>query len=86
MALLKAIAIGACPIGSLAHGQASDIPLQTYGDVSKYVVAGQAEKSRLYTFVQERQHHINNMAGPNHSTNDKLAIISDWINVDKAAE
>ncbi|MFQ5657952.1 MAG: translation initiation factor IF-2 N-terminal domain-containing protein [Candidatus Methylomirabilales bacterium] len=68
-----------------ARGQAARIPLQTYQHVSRYVVAGHAEQSPLYTFVQQRQHHIN-MAGPTHSTNDKLAVVKDWINVDKAAE
>jgi hypothetical protein len=39
----------------------------------------------LYTFIQARQHHIN-MAGPTHSTRQKLAVIKDWIDEDGAAE
>jgi len=66
-------------------GQASNIPLETYQDVSRYVVPGRSGESRLYTFLQDRSHHIN-MAGPNHSTNDKLAVIKDWIDVDGAVE
>ncbi len=66
-------------------GPASHIPLETYQDVSRYVVPGRSGESRFYTFIQDRLHHIN-MAGPNHSTNDKLAVIKDWIDVDGAVE
>jgi hypothetical protein len=64
---------------------AAAVPLETYQDLSRYVVPGRSSESRLYTFVQERRHHIN-MAGPDHSTNTKLAILKDWIDEDKAAE
>lgn len=67
------------------NGPAARIPLETYSDVSRYVVPGRSGESRFYTFVQERTHHIN-MAGPNHSTNDKLLMIKDWIDEDQAAE
>lgn len=66
-------------------GRASNIPLETYQDVRRYVVPGRSGESRFYTFLQDRSHHIN-MAGPNHSTNDKLAVIKDWIDVDRAVE
>jgi hypothetical protein len=48
-------------------------------------VPGRSGESRLYTFVQERRHHIN-MAGPNHSTSTKLAVIRDWIDEDRGKE
>ncbi len=67
------------------NGSAATIALDTYGDVSRYVVPGHSTKSSFYTFIQKRQHHIN-MAGPNHSTNTKLALIKDWIDEDQAAE
>lgn len=66
-------------------GAAAAIPLATYREVSRYVVPSRSSESRLYTFIQERQHHIN-MAGPTHSTNQKLTVIKDWIDEDGAAE
>ncbi len=66
-------------------GPAATIPLGTYQDVRQHVVPGRARESRFYTFIQDRQHLIR-MAGPNHSTNDKLAVIKDWIDQDKAAQ
>jgi len=66
-------------------GTAATIPLATYTDISRYVVPGRSKDSPLYTFIQTRQHYIN-MAGPHHSTRDKLAIIKDWIDGDGAAE
>lgn len=66
-------------------GSAAGIRLQTYGDVSRYIVSGRPGESRFYTFIQDRQHLIR-MAGLNHSTNDKLAVIRDWIEQDGAAE
>jgi len=68
-----------------SNGSAAGVPLGTYRDVSRYVVPGRSGESRLYTFVQERRHHIN-MAGPNHSTSTKLAIIRDWIDEDRGKE
>jgi len=65
-------------------GSAAAVPLETYDDVRRYVVPGRATESRFFTLVQQRNHHIN-MAGPDHSTNTKLAIIKDWINEDRAA-
>jgi hypothetical protein len=70
------------------HGPGGDtatIPLDTYTDIRRYVVPGRSADSPLYTFIQARQHHIN-MAGPTHSTSDKLTIIKDWIDEDGAAE
>lgn len=67
------------------NGPAADLPLETYQDVSRYLVPGRSGESRFYTYIQERTHHIN-MAGPNHSTSDKLAILKDWIDEDHAAE
>lgn len=66
-------------------GDAATIPLDTYTDINRYVVPGRSAESPLYTFVQTRQHHIN-MAGPTHSTSQKLAVIKDWIDEDGAAE
>jgi len=66
-------------------GSAAAFPLGTYQDVRRHVVPGRARESRFYTFIQDRQHLIR-MAGPNHSTNDKLAVIKDWIDQDKAAQ
>lgn len=65
-------------------GPAEGMPLETYRDVNRYVVSHRSDVSPLYTFLQDRRHHIN-MAGPAHSTNDKLAIIRDWIDEDGAA-
>lgn len=65
------------------HGPAVGVPLGTYDDVSRYVVPGRADKSPLYTFIRERRHYIK-MAG--HFTDEKLAIIREWINGDEAAE
>lgn len=67
------------------NGSAAGIPLETYRDISRHVVSGRARASRFYTFIQDRQHLIR-MAGPNHSTNDKLAVIKDWIDQDGVAE
>ncbi len=67
------------------QGAAAEIPLETYGDVSQYVVPGRSDESPLYTHIQARQHHIN-MAGPAHSTSQKLAVIKDWIDEDEAAQ
>lgn len=67
------------------QGAAAAIPLATYDDVGRYVVPRRSAESPLYTFIQDRQHHIN-MAGPTHSTSQKLAVIKDWIDEDEAAE
>lgn len=66
-------------------GAAATIRLATYTDISRYVVPGYSKDSRLYTFIQTRQHYIK-MAGPHHSTQDKLVIMKDWIDEDGAAE
>ena len=66
-------------------GDAAAIPLATYSDISRHVVPSRSKESRLYTFIQARKHHIN-MAGPNHSTSQKLVVIKDWIDEDAAAE
>ena len=66
-------------------GDAATITLDTYTDINRYVVPGRSAESPLYTFIQARQHHIN-MAGPTHSTSQKLAVIKDWIDEDEAAE
>jgi len=68
-----------------SNGSAAGVLLGTYRDVSRYVVPGRSGESRFYTFIQERRHHIN-MAGPNHSTSTKLAIIRDWIDEDRGAQ
>lgn len=66
-------------------GSAATIPLATYQDIRRHVVPGRSRESRFYTFIQDRQHLIR-MAGPNHSTNDKLAVIKDWIDQDGTAQ
>jgi len=78
--------IGAyCSSCHASNGSAAGVLLGTYRDVSRYVVPGRSGESRFYTFIQERRHHIN-MAGPNHSTSTKLAIIRDWIDEDRGAQ
>jgi len=78
--------IGAhCSTCHASNGSAAGVPLGTYRDVSRYVVPGRSGESRFYTFIQERRHHIN-MAGPDHSTSTKLAVIRDWIDEDKGAQ
>jgi hypothetical protein len=73
-----------CSTCHASKGSAAGVPLGTYHDVSRYVVPGRSGESRFYTFIQERRHHIN-MAGSNHSTSTKLAVIRDWIDEDKGA-
>jgi len=68
-----------------SNGSAAGVPLGTFRDVGRYVVPGRSGESRFYTFIQERRHHIN-MAGPDHSTSTKLAVIRDWIDEDKGAQ
>lgn len=68
-----------------AAGAAHEIPLESYTDVRRYITPGAASESAFYTFIQARKHHIN-MAGPTHSTSQKLAVIKDWINEDGAAQ
>lgn len=67
------------------NGSAAGIPLDTYREIIHHIVPGRSRESRFYTFIQDRQHLIR-MAGPNHSTNDKLAVIRDWIEQDGATE
>ena len=68
-----------------SNGSAAGIPLQTYSNISRYIIPGRSSESPFYTFIREQRHGIN-MAGPDHSTNDKLAIIKDWIDKDEATE
>ncbi len=68
-------------------GVAAGIPLETYRDVIEYVEPGGSEKSRLYTFIQQRKNHVNPWPRSwGHTTNDKLAVIKHWIDVDWAEE
>lgn len=66
------------------NGSAATTPLESYHDVRRFIIPGRSGESPFYTMIQKRQHHIN-MAGPNHSTNAKLALIKDWIDEDGAA-
>lgn len=66
---------------------AASVSLETYRDVIEYVEPGDSEKSRLYTFIQQRKNHPNPWPRSwGHTTNDKLAVIKHWIDVDWADE
>ncbi len=66
---------------------AASVSLETYRDVIEYVEPGDSEKSRLYTFIQQRRNHPNPWPRSwGHTTNDKLAVIKHWIDVDWAEE
>ena len=68
-------------------GVAASVSLETYRDVIEYVEPGDSEKSRLYTFIQQRRNHVNPWPRSwGHTTNDKLAFIKHWIDVDWAEE
>ncbi|MFQ5656388.1 MAG: Ig-like domain-containing protein [Candidatus Methylomirabilales bacterium] len=67
------------------NGEAATVRLRTYRNVRRYVVPGRSSESRFYTFLREQGHYIN-MAGANHSTREKRALIKDWIDEDGAAE
>jgi len=66
---------------------AASVSLETYRNVIEYVEPGDSEKSRLYTFIQQRRNHPNPWPRSwGHTTNDKLAFIKHWIDVDWAEE
>jgi hypothetical protein len=66
---------------------AASVSLETYRDVIEYVEPGDSEKSHLYTFIQQRRNHPNPWPRSwGHTTNDKLAVIKHWIDVDWAEE
>lgn len=67
------------------NGEAATIPLRTYPDVSRHVVPGRSGESRFYTSLRDRGHYIN-MAGRDHSTREKRALIKDWIDEDRAVQ
>ncbi len=66
---------------------AAGIRLQTYRQIMRYVEPGRSEESRLYTFIQQRKNHVNPWPRSwGQTTNEKLAVIKDWIDVNWGEE
>jgi hypothetical protein len=72
----------ACRSCHVATGSARQVPLETYQDVIRHVVSGQARTSRLLAALDDAKLH----GGLRPEVRENLPILADWIERFRAAE